>query len=184
MPVFILQNKDKDLSIIGLVITMASIVMLFGTLISSFYVLKIRMMGQLTLPNIIIQLGIVNTVILLISSITFIFSENMFRKNRLNNYSFWLLMTIFGGFFFLIGQMYLWNKMTQLGIAITKGQLSDMFYLMSGAHGLHIIAGIVALIWLQSTSKKLTTNHRVNLVGIFWHFLGFLWFVLFAVILF
>ena len=52
MPVFILQNKDKDLSIIGLVITMASIVMLFGTLISSFYVLKIRMMGQLTLPNI------------------------------------------------------------------------------------------------------------------------------------
>ena len=184
MPVFILQNKDKDLSIIGLVITMASIVMLFGTLISSFYVLKIRMMGQLTLPNIIIQLGIANTVILIISSIAFTFAGNMFRKNKLNNYSFWILMTIIGGILFLIGQMYLWNKMTQLGIGITKGQLSDMFYLMSGAHGLHIIAGIVALIWLQSTSKKLTTNHRVNLVGIFWHFLGFLWFVLFAVILF
>ena len=87
MPVFILQNKDKDLSIIGLVITMASIVMLFGTLISSFYVLKIRMMGQLTLPNIIIQLGIANTVILIISSIAFTFAGNMFRKNKLNNYS-------------------------------------------------------------------------------------------------
>jgi cytochrome c oxidase subunit 3 len=177
-------NKNKQLATIGLLIAMASIVMLFGTFVSSFYVLKIRLMDYLDLPKIIIQIGLINTAILLISSATFSIAANRFKQNILNSFSLWLLLTIGGGFLFLIGQLYLWNEMTTMGIAVSDGQLSDMFYLISGAHGLHIISGLISLIWLQSNvNKQLSYNHVLH-VGIFWHFLDFLWVVLFAVILF
>ncbi|MDP6755596.1 MAG: hypothetical protein QF769_05700, partial [Candidatus Marinimicrobia bacterium] len=57
-------KREKQLSTIGILITMASILMLFGTFISSFYVLKIRTATDLTLPNYLIRIGVVNTVIL------------------------------------------------------------------------------------------------------------------------
>jgi len=177
-------NKDKQMATIGMLIAMASILMLFGTFISSFYVLKIRTSTDLVLPNYLIRIGIINTLILFVTSATFTISARKFRENNLNAYSLWLLLTILGGIFFLVGQVYLWDELTQIGLGITNGQLSDMFYLITGAHGLHIIAGLFGLIWLQSGINKSFSYNRVHHVGMFWHFLGLLWVILFSVILF
>jgi len=177
-------KREKQLSTIGILITMASILMLFGTFISSFYVLKIRTATDLTLPNYLIRIGIVNTVILFLSSATFTLGAKRFREDDMNAYGLWLLLTIMGGFLFLFGQVYLWSELTHIGLGITHGQLSDMFYLMTGAHGLHICAGIASLIWLQVGHNNSFQYNRVHHVGMFWHFLGFLWVILFAVILF
>lgn len=176
-------NKEKQMSTIGMFITMASILMLFGTFISSFFVLKIRTSSDLVLPNYLINIGIINTLILFASSATFTVGARRFRSKDLNAYSLWLLLTIIGGILFLIGQIYLWDELTSIGLSITEGQLSDMFYLITGAHGLHIVAGLLGLIWLQSGVNKSFSYNRVHHVGMFWHFLGVLWVILFLVIL-
>ena len=178
MPDFILQNRDRDLSTIGLLITMASIIMLFSTLISSFFVLKIRLMKPIMFPGNITLIGYVNTAILIGSSITFFISEKKYQTNKPYGFDLWLLFTIMGGMVFLLGQLLLWSELTTMGIPFTFGQLSDMFYVISGAHGLHILVGLGLLIWIQLSKH----NHysRIHHVGIFWHFLGIIWTLLFA----
>ena len=175
---FILQNRDRDLSTIGLLITMASIIMLFSTLISSFFVLKIRLMKPIIFPGNVTLMGYVNTAILIGSSITFFITEKKYQINKPNGFDLWLLFTIMGGMVFLLGQLLLWSELTTMGIPFTFGQLSDMFYVISGAHGLHILVGLGLLIWIQLSKH----NHysRIHHVGIFWHFLGIIWTLLFA----
>jgi cytochrome c oxidase subunit 3 len=180
----IVLNKDKQLSTIGLLIAMASIVMLFGTFVSSFYVLKIRLISGLYLPNSIIHIGWFNTFILLGTSISFTFAGKKYRQNNTNGFDLLMTVTITGGLFFILGQFYLWSELTRVGFPITSGQLLDMFYLISGVHGIHILSGLGALIWLQLSERESYSYSRIHHVGIFWHFLGFLWVVLFAAILY
>ena len=165
----------------GIILAMASIVMLFGTLISSFFVLKIRLVENLFLPGNTFSIGLINSVILCGTSIAYMFAEKMYEKGKYNAYDTWLLITIIGGYGFILGQFLLWSELTIAGIPITIGQLSDMFYVISGVHGLHILCGQGLLLWVQLSKNN--NGKRIHNVGLFWHFLTILWIIMFTTVL-
>jgi len=179
----VIQRIDHTTKTFGILIAMVSIVMLFGTFISSFFVLKIRLMSSVSLPGNTIMIGVVNTMIIIFSSISMMLAKFHYKNDRIINYEIWLLWAIMTGILFIGGQLLLWSELVTVGIPFTFGQLSDMVYLMSGAHGIHVIAGLFILYWLQSLSNELISLDLIKNVGLFWHFLCLIWVTLFTVTL-
>jgi len=165
----------------GIILAMASVIMLFGTLLSSFFVLKIRLMEKLVLPGNTFSIGLTNSVILVCTSISYMFAEKMYEKRKYSAYEIWLLITIISGYGFILGQLLLWSELTTAGIPLTRGQLSDMFYVISGVHGLHILCGQGLLLWVQLSKNN--NGRRIHNVGLFWHFLTILWIIMFTTVL-
>ncbi len=181
----LIYKKDPQLSVIAILIVTASIIMLFGTIISSLYVLKVRTQVPFTLNSEALLLGLVNTVILIFSSLSYQKYAKVFNTRQWGSYGIWLLLTIGCGILFLAGQSWLWYNLTSVGSGILAGQLSAIFYLITGLHGIHIISGLLALCWLYATNTSNETHHhtRIRTVGIFWHFLTILWILLYIVII-
>ena len=170
-------DKNNQLARTGVIMAMASIIMLFGTLISSFFVLKIRLVENLQLPGNTLVIGIINTVLLCFTSISYIFSEKMYKQEKFNTHELWLFFTVLGGYGFILGQYTLWSELKSVGIPITFGQLSDMFYVISGVHLLHILIGQSLLLWVQLSRNN--NLKRIQNVGMAWHFLTILWAMMF-----
>lgn len=84
---------------------------------------------------------------------------------------------------FLAGQLFAWQ---QLGYSRTN-PASVFFYLLTAVHGIHLLGGLVA--WLRTTTKvsrgfeAANVRLSVELCAVYWHFLLFVWFILFGLLL-
>ena len=184
-----INRKSRDdlfTSTLGMIIVLGSIAMLFIALLSAYGILRVRsdlwMSGAM--KSYPITLSWINTIVILISSITFYFAST--RNGNKQKILKWVRVTFILGIFFLILQFQLWLVLTNDGYNITSHQAGAVFYMLSGLHGIHIIVGVFLLLWLNYYIKK--SNHfykQIKLTGMFWHFLAIIWLVIFiSVILF
>jgi len=87
---------------------------------------------------------------------------------------------------FLIGQISVWQQLTNNGYAINGNPANSFFYLLTGIHGLHLLGGIFALLrllwhfWKDVNLRSLNANLR--LCAIYWHYLFVVWLGLFALL--
>jgi heme/copper-type cytochrome/quinol oxidase subunit 3 len=92
--------------------------------------------------------------------------------------------TIIIGLVFLSLQIILWNVLINDGFTIKSHQAGSVFYMLSGLHGLHILGGIISLIWLVF---KIRVNNvilkPIRLVSMFWHYLTLIWIVIFITVI-
>jgi cytochrome c oxidase subunit 3 len=94
-----------------------------------------------------------------------------------------------GGFAlaFLAGQIIAWRQLDAAGYYLTANPAAAFFYLITGVHGLHILGGLVALgrtmdkAWQGVAVGEVRLS--VELCTIYWHFLLFVWLVLFTLLL-
>ncbi|HEV8523452.1 MAG TPA: heme-copper oxidase subunit III [Terriglobales bacterium] len=100
----------------------------------------------------------------------------------------WLAITVVLGVGFLAGQLLAWRQLVQQGILIGTNPSSSFFYVLTGTHGLHLLGGVVALIYAAATSllhRPLTSRFVVvDGTSIYWHFMDFLWLYIFALLQF
>ncbi|AZG77687.1 cytochrome c oxidase subunit 3 [Methylocystis rosea] len=89
---------------------------------------------------------------------------------------------------FLIGQIWAWRELLELRFFASSNAANAFFYLLTGVHALHLIGGLVALArttdkvrGAERVTKALTT--RVELCAIYWHFLLFVWLLMFAMLI-
>jgi len=181
------KTKDEFTSYLGLLIGLASITMLFVTLLISYSILRIQagywfVPGEGSFP---MKLAIINTVILLGSSGTWIVASKNASNAKSSAFRKWTLVTMVLGVLFLISQIVLWKILITKGFTAQSSIVGSVFYMLTGVHGVHIIAGLAALVWIVVKVKQdnLELNQgRVKLVGLFWHFLDILWICLFIAI--
>ena len=131
------------------------------------------------------KLAIINTVILLGSSGTWIVASKNASNAKSSAFRKWTLVTMVLGVLFLISQIVLWKILITKGFTAQSSIVGSVFYMLTGVHGVHIIAGLAALVWIVVKVKQdnLELNQgRVKLVGLFWHFLDILWICLFIAI--
>ncbi|TLG75585.1 cytochrome c oxidase subunit 3 [Methylocystis sp. B8] len=90
--------------------------------------------------------------------------------------------------FFLIGQMWAWRELIELKFFASSNAANAFFYLLTGVHALHLVGGLVALARTTDKvrnatriTKELTTS--VELCAIYWHFLLFVWLLMFAMLI-
>lgn len=134
---------------------------------------------------------ILSTVIIIISSITFILAKRALKKNFRKNTSLWLLVTLALGITFVISQFIGFGQIIKSGYYFT-GPSSNItmsfIYIIAIAHILHVVAGLISLIVVIYNHFKQRYNADqmlgFELSATFWHFVDGLWLFLFLFLYF
>jgi heme/copper-type cytochrome/quinol oxidase subunit 3 len=123
-----------------------------------------------------------NTMVLLTSSFCAVLAHNAAEQGDGKKASKLLWLTILGGFIFLCVKSYEWNHEIELGYTITAGMFWSFYYIAAGIHGLHVIAGMCLMVWIAGLAKRGEELQRVELIGIYWHFVDLVWIFLFPLL--
>jgi cytochrome c oxidase subunit 3 len=97
----------------------------------------------------------------------------------------WLYVTILLGLLFLVGQILAWRNLAGQGITLASGPSSSFFYLLTALHGLHLLGGLAALLYVVYRVRSSTTERAVRAfkaTSLYWHFMTVLWVYLFALL--
>ena len=98
----------------------------------------------------------------------------------------WLLATILGGSFFLGVQVYEYIELVGHGALPNVDIFWSTFYAMTGFHGFHVFVGIVWLIcaYVGALRGSFTKENylRLELAGLYWHFVDLVWVLLFTIV--
>lgn len=100
----------------------------------------------------------------------------------------WLGISIVLGFGFLAGQLTAWQQLQAQGIFIASNPSSSFFYVLTGAHAVHLFGGLLGLIWCAVSSAvgaRLPVRQvMVDASTWYWHAMGLLWVYVFGVMLY
>ena len=98
----------------------------------------------------------------------------------------WTTLTFLMGAAFIGGQVYEYAELIGHGVAINSHPYGSVFYLTTGFHGLHVIGGLVAFVFvlLRSMVGRYTPEKATSaiVVSYYWHFVDVVWVGLFATI--
>ncbi len=191
---------------LGLFFGLAAVFMFFVAIVSVFFVSQgaghfdanARYINE-WLPIAIPPILWLNTAVLLLSSITIeVGRRHMFREVHVMDEWLglgkptsrrampWVFATFLLGSVFLVGQMMAWHQLGTAHIAYNTSPSSHSFFLITWIHGLHLFAGVVALlgalIGLYVSKQMENRQIMVDLSAWYWHSMGVLWLGLFALL--
>lgn len=131
-------------------------------------------------------LPLLNTVLLLTSSITAHFAHSALIKNNRKALKTWLGITIVLGLTFMFFQVeeYAHGYSEEMRLYLTSGVYGNSFYLLTGFHGMHVTLGCIMLIvmWFRVLKGHFTPeNHfAFKAASWYWHFVDVVWVMLFV----
>ena len=194
---------------LGVTLSMVSVTVLFIALTSAYLVRQhssaINDDGTPVVPRLHLTLPpllMINTVILLLSSITMELARRSLRRQALfaplaeipgiraeKNASFpWLAMTLLLAAGFLAGQFLAWKTMQHEGFYLAGNPSSMFFYLLTGAHAFHLTVGILVLLYAAVAhfiARTLETRCLiVDVTSWYWHFMAVLWVYIYGLLSF
>ena len=162
---------------------LAGIVMFFMALTSSFLVRK--GLGNDWVAFNFPRILWLNTLILLGSSFTIQVARRHLHGHEKAAFRRWWSVTTGLGILFLAGQFIAWRQLAAQGVFLVTNPSSSFFYLLTGAHGLHLLGGILGLVyvsrrdWRRSRISQVTAT---DVASIYWHCMDGLWVFLFALL--
>ena len=171
----------------GIWLFLASEVMLFGALFSTYIILR---QGSVEWPHgeLNVWLGMANTFILIGSSVTMVMSWANFKMGNFSKGRMFLLLT------FVLAGIFLVNKYFEYADHFARGEgpwhntFLAIYFTLTGLHGLHIIGGIVVMAYLLGPGAGLWKRspeqytNRIEYTGLYWHFVDLVWIFLFPVL--
>jgi cytochrome c oxidase subunit 3 len=121
----------------------------------------------------------VNTVILLLSSVTMEISRRSFQRWQPITFRKWLVVTALLGSAFLAGQLIAWRQLSEQGIYLVSHPHSSFFYVLTAVHGVHLLAGVLVLFYVLALALRyrLTPGESSSpsIAATYWHFVDGLW---------
>jgi cytochrome c oxidase subunit 3 len=155
----------------------AGIVMIFAAFTSALVVR--RGLSTDWVPTALPHILFLNTVVLVFSSLTLELSRRSLCARRGSEFARWLYLTVALGLAFVGGQLEAWKELASRGVYLATNPSSSFFYLLTAAHGIHLLGGIVALLVLGFRARKLAATPKkrvaVEVTSIYWHFMDGLW---------
>lgn len=133
-------------------------------------------------------IAIVMTILLLVSSGLMVTALSGIKQNDQRHFRNFLLFTILCGVAFVILQGLEWHELMQQGMTLTQnpwgaGLFGATFYVLTGFHGLHVLAGVIYLtgILLCGWRGHYHAEHyaAVEIAGLYWHFVDIVWIFVF-----
>jgi cytochrome c oxidase subunit 3 len=163
---------------------LGSIIMMFAGLTSAYVVKKSQANWlDFELPNVFI----VSTVVILISSFTIQMAVKKFKEQNQNQYRGFLSVTAILGVVFIVLQIQGFQALEGNSIALIgarSNSAASFLFVITGLHILHVLGGIIALIWISlraySTKNNQNNDLPVKLISNYWHFVDILWVYLFV----
>lgn len=167
----------------GITLGIVSILMFFMALASAYLVE--RTTSERWVPVHLPAILWVNTIILLASSATMERARKRLAQADLSGFrTMWLVTTVLG-LAFLAGQLVAWRQLVAQGIYVATNQGSSFFYIFTAVHGVHLLGGICALIYVyrrKFESAKISISLAAEVSSYYWHFMDGLWLFLLALL--
>ncbi len=128
----------------------------------------------------------VTSFILLMSSLTMVLALAAIQRGDHRRFRVWIIATGLFGVTFIGGQIYEFTEFYREGLSLSTNVFGSSFFVLTGIHGAHVTVGIIWLLslWGLSMQGKLGVQHseRVEIAGLYWHFVDVVWIVIFTVI--
>jgi cytochrome c oxidase subunit 3 len=182
------EERGMSRGMAGMVLFIASEVMLFGGLFAAYFF--VRNQADVWPPEGVHEvsagLGAVLTAILIASGV--IGHMGVVGAKKGNNSLFLLCMgaAIILGTVFIAGQAYEWFELMHEGLTAESGVYGSTFYVLTGFHGAHVIAGLLMLIvvFVRAYWRDFTPARHVfaDAAMLYWHFVDFVWVILFVIL--
>ena len=175
---------------IGMWVAMASILMLF-TALTSAYIVRAASSNDwqpLTMPRILL----LSTALIVISSGTLETARRKLKDASISAHRRWLMLTVALGIGFLVSQLLAWRQLKLQQIYVSSNPHSSFFYLLTATHGVHLLGGLAALVYLLLRTRAPKENQlavvkaqaAADAVTLYWHFMDVLWLYLFVLLFF
>jgi cytochrome c oxidase subunit 3 len=173
----------------GIWLFLASEVMLFGALFTSYILLRV---GAETWPHgwelLNIPLATFNTVVLISSSVTMVMSWASLMMRDFKKYKMYMGLTILAGLIFLVVKAFEYGAKFSHGIYPATDTFYATYFTLTGLHGLHVLGGIIVNFYNWAPGSKMWQTepirftNRVEVIGLYWHFVDLVWIFLFPVL--
>jgi heme/copper-type cytochrome/quinol oxidase subunit 3 len=174
---------------LGIWLFLASEVMLFGALFSSYVLLRV---GATTWPHgyehLNIPLATVNTVVLITSSVTMVMSWASLAMKNIRRYRLYMGATIALACVFLVIKGFEYAAKFEHGLYPSASTFMAIYFTLTGLHGLHIVGGVIVNSYLLGPGSRMWKTdparftNRVEVAGLYWHFVDLVWIFLFPVL--
>ena len=161
----------------------ASEVVIFGGLLASYIMHRLAhdaWAAQAAATN--TWIGASNTFVLLTSSLFAVLGQTAAEEGNGVKASNFLLLTAAGGVTFLIIKGFEWTMEIQHGYTITSSTFWSFYYTADGLHAVHVMGGVVIMTIIAAEARRQAELHRVELIGIYWHFVDVVWIFLFPLL--
>jgi heme/copper-type cytochrome/quinol oxidase subunit 3 len=159
----------------------------FGSLIATYLLYRGRsVQGPYPEDVYDIPYTSVSSFILLMSSLTMVLALHAIQRADHRRLRAWLLATALLGITFVGGQVFEFTVFVREGLTLSRNLFGSSFFVLTGFHGAHVTMGILMLLTLygMSLAGRLPAERalRVELVGLYWHFVDVVWIVIFTVV--
>jgi cytochrome c oxidase subunit 3/cytochrome o ubiquinol oxidase subunit 3 len=164
----------------------------FGSMITTYLLYRSRVVGEDAgpLPHDIYDIPYtsVSSFVLLMSSLTMVLALASIQRGDHKGLRVWLLATAMLGCVFIGGQIYEFTTFIEEGFSLGSSPAGSSFFMLTGFHGAHVTVGIFMLLSLlgMSVAGRLADPtadaRKVELVGLYWHFVDVVWIVIFTVV--
>ena len=154
----------------------ASEVVIFGGLLSSYIMHRLAhdaWAAQAAHTN--MWIGAFNTWVLLTSSLCAVLGHKAAESGDGPKAARFIYFTMLGGATFIVVKAFEWTNEISHGFTITSSTFWSFYYTAAGLHALHVIAGVVIMAFVAADARRNLELHRVELIGIYWHFVDIVW---------
>ncbi len=144
------------------------------------------------------RMGGLNTLVLISSSLSMALAVSGAQRSQTKRTVIGLSLTLFFALCFLVVKYFEYSHKLHLGIS-TAGFFSlpgihdpktplffSLYFVMTGLHGIHVIGGMIAIIWVLRRARRNEFNAQYNtpveMVGLYWHFVDLVWIYLFPML--
>jgi cytochrome c oxidase subunit 3 len=189
------HNRDDEASKMGMWLFLFTELLLFGGLFIVYLIYRMLNADAFLAASyeLDVTMGTVNTVVLLVSSMTIAMSITAIQKGDSKKSIQLLGITLGLSLVFMVIKYFEWSAKISYGLFpgleafnnLPKGEALYFFlyFIMTGLHALHIIIGAVLIVvTIHRTRKGLVTAEKYSLTenaGLYWHLVDLIWIYLF-----
>jgi cytochrome c oxidase subunit 3 len=180
------QSSRVDSSTLGMLLFIASEIMLFGSFFTIYFFVRVVADPPVWPPHgfhLPVFVAGVNTVILLTSSFTMHWALQAIKRGSRAGLQAGLVLTLALGLTFLLTQI---REYSRIGFSPQDGAFGSVFYGLTGLHGAHVFIGLTLLTFatIRAFRGHFTPKEHwgVEIPGIYWHFVDVMWIVVYTTV--
>ncbi len=191
-------HRDDEGSKLGIWLFIFTELLFFGGLFITYAVYRHAhpQAFHMAAQQLDVAVGTINTVILLISSMTIAMATTAIQKKDKRTTLILIIITLVLALVFLINKYFEWGAKIEHGIFPGSPLLDELgkgdtlffalYFFMTGLHALHIIIGMVLLtVVLDRVRNNKITFDNFQLLengGLYWHLVDLIWIFLFPLL--
>lgn len=192
------DHIDSETGKLGMWIFLFTELFLFGGLFLVYAVFRAKYSADFhtAAAELNTFIGTLNTVFLLVSSMTVAMAITAIQKNQKNFAMFLIALTILLAALFMLNKYFEWSHKFEFKIYpgsevlknLAQGELLffGLYYMMTGLHALHVLIGMILLTinLFKIRNGTVRQSHYLHLENsaLYWHLVDLIWIFLFPLL--